>query len=86
VKVVENRVHLDVQRVGRALPHTSRQPRTCLRAGEHALAGSGHPLAAVNKLAGRVEVAGVTGCLGDDVQDDRAEIGQPPVGPDLGRP
>jgi DNA-binding transcriptional LysR family regulator len=38
-----------------------------------------HPGAAVEQLAGRVEVPGVGRGLGDDVQDDLAHVLQPPV-------
>lgn len=44
------------------------------------------PLAAVDEFTHRVEVAGMTGRLGDHVKHDRPEVREPPVGPDLDGP
>lgn len=41
--------------------------------------GEDHPLAAIDEFAGRVEVPGVTGGLGDHVQQHLTQAGQPPV-------
>ena len=41
--------------------------------------GEDDPLAAIDEFAGGVEVSGVAGGLGDHVQQDLAQAGQPPV-------
>ena len=45
--------------------------------------GQHKPGPTVDEFTGRVEVSGVYGCLGKHVEDDLADVVEPPVGEEL---